>query len=76
METTVNSFEKKREVRERGSGSLYRTTSQKEQEQLLVGGVDFVETIIARIVSEPVHAMSRKFVLIIEKIGRRMGLAS
>ncbi|KAG4966744.1 hypothetical protein AAZX31_12G008400 [Glycine max] len=55
------SFEKKREVRERGSGSLYRTTSQKEQEQLLVGGVDFVETIIARIVSEPVHAMSRKF---------------
>lgn len=55
------SFEKKREVRDRGSGSLYRTTSQKEQEQLLMGGVDFVETIIAKIVSEPVHAMSRKF---------------
>ncbi|TKY67975.1 OBERON 4 [Spatholobus suberectus] len=55
------SFEKKREVRDRSSGSLYRTTSQKEQEQLLMGGVDFVETIIARIVSEPVHAMSRKF---------------
>ncbi|KAK7341133.1 hypothetical protein VNO80_24058 [Phaseolus coccineus] len=55
------SFEKKREVRDRSSGSLYRTTSQKEQEQLMVGGADFVETIIARIVSEPVHAMSRKF---------------
>ncbi|CAJ1934203.1 unnamed protein product [Sphenostylis stenocarpa] len=54
------SFEKKREVRDRSSGSLYRTTSQKEQEQLM-GGADFVETIIARIVSEPVHAMSRKF---------------
>ncbi|KAL2329332.1 LOW QUALITY PROTEIN: hypothetical protein Fmac_022759 [Flemingia macrophylla] len=55
------SLEKKREVRDRSSGSLYRTTSQKEQEQLLMGGVDFVETNIARIVSEPVHAMSRKF---------------
>ncbi|XP_029127084.1 protein OBERON 4 [Cajanus cajan] len=55
------SFEKKREVRDRSTGSLYRTTSQKEQEQLLMGGVDFVETNIARIVSEPVHAMSRKF---------------
>ncbi|RDX77903.1 Protein OBERON 4, partial [Mucuna pruriens] len=55
------SFEKKREVRDRSSGSLYRTTSQKDQEQLLMGGVDFVETIIARIVSEPVHVMSRKF---------------
>ncbi|XP_061353198.1 protein OBERON 4 [Gastrolobium bilobum] len=56
-----HSFEKKREVRDRSSGSLYRTTSQKEQEQLLMDGVDFVETIIARIVSDPVHAMSRKF---------------
>ncbi|KAK7263896.1 hypothetical protein RJT34_31495 [Clitoria ternatea] len=55
------SFEKKREARDRSCGSLHRTTSQKEQEQLLMGGVDFVETIIARIVSEPVHAMSRKF---------------
>ncbi|QCD88956.1 protein OBERON 4 [Vigna unguiculata] len=55
------SFEKKREARDRSSGSLYRTTSQKEQEQLMMGGADFVETIIARIVSEPVHAMSRKF---------------
>lgn len=55
------SYEKKREVRDRGSGSLYRTTSLKQKEQLLIGGSDFVETIIAKIVSEPVHALSRKF---------------
>ncbi|XP_027354414.1 protein OBERON 4 [Abrus precatorius] len=55
------SFEKKREARDRNGGSLYRTTSQKEHEQLLMGGADFVETIIAKIVSEPVHTMSRKF---------------
>ncbi|CAL5211992.1 unnamed protein product [Lathyrus oleraceus] len=55
------SFEKKREVKERSSGSLHRTTSQKGQEQFLMGGLDFVKTIIARIVSEPVLPMSRKF---------------
>ncbi|KAF5752649.1 hypothetical protein HS088_TW01G00564 [Tripterygium wilfordii] len=55
------SFEKKRSVREKHSGSLYRTSSQKEQEQFLIGGADFVETIISRIVSEPVHLMARKF---------------
>ncbi|XP_058768316.1 protein OBERON 4-like [Vicia villosa] len=55
------SFEKKREVKERSSGSLHRTTSQKGQEQFQMGGLDFVKTIIARIVSEPVLPMSRKF---------------
>lgn len=52
------SFEKKRE---RSSGGLHRTTSQKGQEQLLMGGLDFVKTIIARIISESVPVMSRKF---------------
>ncbi|KAF5738383.1 hypothetical protein HS088_TW13G01282 [Tripterygium wilfordii] len=55
------SFEKKRSVREKHSGNLYRTSSQKEQEQFLIGGAAFVETIISRIVSEPVHLMARKF---------------
>ncbi|OMO69758.1 hypothetical protein CCACVL1_19297 [Corchorus capsularis] len=55
------SFDKKRAMREKHGGSLYRSTSQKEQEQLLIGGADFVETIISRIVSEPIHVMARKF---------------
>ncbi|KAF5736452.1 hypothetical protein HS088_TW14G00594 [Tripterygium wilfordii] len=55
------SFEKKRLVREKHSGNLYRTSSQKEQEQCLIGGSAFVETIISRIVSEPLHLMARKF---------------
>ncbi|PRQ54738.1 putative chromatin regulator PHD family [Rosa chinensis] len=55
------SFDRKRLMRERSSGSLYRTSSQKEKEQLLIGGADFVETIIARIVSDPVHVMAKKF---------------
>ncbi|KAE9620181.1 hypothetical protein Lal_00019552 [Lupinus albus] len=55
------SFDKKRDVGDRNGGGLYRTTSQKEQEHVLIGGVDFVDTIIAKIVSEPVHVMSRKF---------------
>ncbi|KAE9593493.1 hypothetical protein Lal_00029272 [Lupinus albus] len=55
------SFEKNWDVRDRNSGGLNRTTSYKEQEQVLGGGVDFVETIIAKIVSESVHVMSRKF---------------
>ncbi|KAJ0037485.1 hypothetical protein Pint_23975 [Pistacia integerrima] len=55
------SFEKKRAMREKHSGgSLYRSGSQKEQE-LLIGGVDFVETIMGRIVSDPFHVMARKF---------------
>ncbi|KAI4323424.1 hypothetical protein L6164_023031 [Bauhinia variegata] len=51
----------KREMRDRSSGRLYRTTSQKEQEQFLMSGTDFVETIIARIVYDPLHAMTKKF---------------
>ncbi|KAM1263614.1 hypothetical protein ACFX15_028046 [Malus domestica] len=55
------SFDRKRLMREKSSGSLYRTSSQKEQEQFLIGGADFVETIVARIVSDPIHVMARKF---------------
>ncbi|XP_004308678.1 PREDICTED: protein OBERON 4 isoform X1 [Fragaria vesca subsp. vesca] len=55
------SFDRKRLMREKSSGSLYRTSSQKEKEQLLIGGADFLETIIARIVSDPVHVMAKKF---------------
>ncbi|KAG8646275.1 hypothetical protein MANES_10G140200v8 [Manihot esculenta] len=55
------SLEKKRAMREKHGGSLYRSNSQKEQEQLLIGGADFVETIISRIVSDPIHATARKF---------------
>ncbi|KAF2319555.1 hypothetical protein GH714_016971 [Hevea brasiliensis] len=55
------SLEKKRAMREKHGGSLYRSNSQKEQEQLLIGGADFVETIISRIVSDPIHAMAKKF---------------
>ncbi|KAM2263531.1 hypothetical protein ACFXTI_039804 [Malus domestica] len=48
-------------MREKSSGSLYRTSSQKEHEKFLIGGADFVETIVARIVSDPIHVMARKF---------------
>ncbi|KDP43494.1 hypothetical protein JCGZ_16781 [Jatropha curcas] len=53
------SLEKKRAMREKHV--LYRSNSQKEQEQFLIGGADFVETIISRIVSDPIHVMARKF---------------
>uniref|UniRef100_A0A803PJP4 Protein OBERON 4 n=1 Tax=Cannabis sativa TaxID=3483 RepID=A0A803PJP4_CANSA len=50
------SFDRKRLMREKSSASLYRTSSSKmEQEQFLIGGAEFVETIISRIVSEPIH---------------------
>jgi hypothetical protein len=55
------SFEKKRAVKEKHGSSLYRSNSQKEQEQFLIGGADFVETILGRIVSEPIHVMAKKF---------------
>ncbi|KAF2293579.1 hypothetical protein GH714_002985 [Hevea brasiliensis] len=55
------SLEKKRAMREKHGGSLYRSNSQKEREQLLIGGADFVETVISRIVSDPIHVMARKF---------------
>ncbi|GLT62280.1 hypothetical protein SLA2020_349290 [Shorea laevis] len=55
------SFEKKRAaIGEKHVGSLYRSNSQKEQEQLLMGGADFVETIISRIICDPIHVMARK----------------
>ncbi|XP_050208944.1 protein OBERON 4 [Mercurialis annua] len=55
------SLEKKRPMRENHEGRLYRSNSQKEQEQFLIGGADFVETIVSRIVSDPIHVMARKF---------------
>ncbi|XP_065872600.1 protein OBERON 4 [Euphorbia lathyris] len=55
------SLDKKRTMREKHGSSLYRSNSQKEQEQFLIGGADFVETIISRIVSDPIHVMARKF---------------
>ncbi|KAE8697488.1 putative RNA/RNP complex-1-interacting phosphatase [Hibiscus syriacus] len=56
------SSDKKQATREKhgGTGSLYRSSSQKEQEQLLIGGADFVETILSRMVFEPLHVMARK----------------
>lgn len=53
------SFDKKKEMRDRSS--VYLIATQKEQEQFQMGGIEFVETIIARIVSEPVHSMAKKF---------------
>ncbi|KAJ7982231.1 Protein OBERON [Quillaja saponaria] len=55
------SFDKKRSMREKSNGSFYRTSSQKEQENFLMERFDFVETVITKIVSEPVHAMAKKF---------------
>ncbi|XVF73620.1 hypothetical protein PTKIN_Ptkin12aG0216700 [Pterospermum kingtungense] len=55
------SFGKKLAMIEKHGSSLYRSSSQKEQEKLLIGGADFVETIIGRMVSEPIHVMARKF---------------
>ncbi|XWS35531.1 hypothetical protein CRYUN_Cryun20dG0005200 [Craigia yunnanensis] len=55
------SFEKKLAMREKHGGSLYRSSSQKEQEQLLIGGADFIETVISKMASEPIHVMARKF---------------
>lgn len=55
------SFEKRRAMREKHGSSLYRSNSQKEQEQFLIGGADFVESIIGRIVSDPIHVMAKKF---------------
>lgn len=55
------SFDKKRAIREKHGGSLYRSSSQKEQDQLLIGGADFVETVICRMISDPIHLMAKKF---------------
>ncbi|XP_022147457.1 protein OBERON 4 [Momordica charantia] len=57
----IFNLEKKRIVKETSSGSLYRTSSFKEQEKLPMGGADFMEKIIARLITEPVNEMSKKF---------------
>ncbi|CAL1361537.1 unnamed protein product [Linum trigynum] len=54
------SYDKKQAAREKHSSSLYRSNSQQE-ERFLIGGADFVETVISRIVSDPIHVMARKF---------------
>ncbi|XP_062109381.1 protein OBERON 4 isoform X2 [Humulus lupulus] len=56
------SFDRKRLMREKSSASLYRTSSSKmDQEHFPIGGAEFVETVISRIVSEPIHVMARTF---------------
>ncbi|KAE8734496.1 putative RNA/RNP complex-1-interacting phosphatase [Hibiscus syriacus] len=55
------SSDKKQVTREKHGASLYSSCSQKEQEQLLIGGADFVETILSRMVFKPLHVMARKF---------------
>ncbi|CAL1371683.1 unnamed protein product [Linum trigynum] len=54
------SYDKKQAARKKHSSSMYRSNSQKE-ERFLIGGADFVETVISRIVSDPIHVMARKF---------------
>lgn len=53
--------DKKRIIKQKSSGSLYRSSSLKEKEELLIGGVDFAETIINQIASEPIHVMAKRF---------------
>ncbi|KAK8587822.1 hypothetical protein V6N12_022297 [Hibiscus sabdariffa] len=53
-------YDKKQATREKHGGSLCRSGSQKEQEQLLIGGADFVKTMLCRMVFEPIHVMARK----------------
>ncbi|XP_023513920.1 protein OBERON 4-like [Cucurbita pepo subsp. pepo] len=57
----TNNLEKRRIVLETSSGSLYRTSSLKEQEKLPTGGADFTDTLVARLITEPVNEMSKKF---------------
>ncbi|KAK8565990.1 hypothetical protein V6N12_059533 [Hibiscus sabdariffa] len=54
------SYDKKQATGEKHGGSLYRSSSQKEQERLLIGGADFVQTILSKMVFEPIHVMARK----------------
>ncbi|XP_042514237.1 protein OBERON 4-like [Macadamia integrifolia] len=54
------SKDKKRVTREKSASSLFRSSSQKEIEQLVVGGTGFVERIIGMIISEPVQVMARR----------------
>ncbi|KAK3011564.1 hypothetical protein RJ639_012103 [Escallonia herrerae] len=52
---------KKQAMREKHGGGLRKSNSQNGKEKFLIGGVEFVESIIAMIVSEPLHLMARRF---------------
>ncbi|CAN1342382.1 Protein OBERON 4 [Linum perenne] len=56
----VPSYKRAAREKQHSSSSLYRSNSQKE-ERFSIGGADFVETVISRIVSDPIHVMARKF---------------
>lgn len=51
----------KRATRENNGSSFYRSSSMKEQEIVLTGGAGFIDTVVTRIVSDPIHLMARKF---------------
>ncbi|XP_059651868.1 protein OBERON 4 [Cornus florida] len=55
------SKDKKRVMREKNGGSLYKSSNQNGKGQLLMGGADFVDRYITMIVSEPLHVMARRF---------------
>ncbi|TYK10420.1 protein OBERON 4 [Cucumis melo var. makuwa] len=56
---TIN-LEKKRIVKE-VSGSLYRASSLKEQDKFSMAGSDLIETVVARLITDPVNEMAKKF---------------
>lgn len=60
---TSYGFDKKQAAREKHGGSLYRSGSQKERDQQLMdgSGTEFVESLIEKIVSEPLYEIARKF---------------
>ncbi|KAK3030782.1 hypothetical protein RJ639_035447 [Escallonia herrerae] len=55
------SKDKKQAMREKHGGGLRKSNCQNGKEKFLIGGVEFVESIIAMIVSEPLHLMARRF---------------
>ncbi|KAA8515665.1 hypothetical protein F0562_018724 [Nyssa sinensis] len=55
------SKDKKRVMREKHGGNLYRSSNQDEKERVLMGGADSIESIITMIVSETVPVMARRF---------------
>ncbi|KAF8395839.1 hypothetical protein HHK36_019793 [Tetracentron sinense] len=54
------SKDKKRVMREKSGGSLFKSSSQREMEQLLIGETFFFEKIITMIVSEPIQVMAKR----------------
>ncbi|KAF5192923.1 Oberon-like protein [Thalictrum thalictroides] len=50
----------KKHIMKGRNGSLYRSSSQKTMDQIVVGGIGFVERIITMIISEPVQVMARR----------------